>query len=250
MDHKESIYHQLSVQWFNLFDSVLRGTELRDTFENQPGPFFDYISNARAMIVITKQAVEIGLRFYNFEKLTDLLKYFNVDIGHLYSNGNGIRTIIETLNSMLQEFLEHLLQVRPKISLLLKGTSDTSSETIVAILFMVEAAEEGHLIKMYKILHLRGGEKGEVVFAALKNEFDKDGLSECFRNSLVCVTSDGGLNICNVFNRHINNFTGRTILKHWCDNHRESLLFKTTVRKFRELQNVAAVVNKAHETYS
>ncbi|CAG7827841.1 unnamed protein product [Allacma fusca] len=251
MDHKESIYHQLPVQWFKLFDSGLRGTELQDTFENQPGPFFDYISSTRAMIATTKQAVEIGLSFYNFEKLTDLLKYFYVDIGHLYSNGNGIRAIIESLSdSMHQEFVEYLLQVRPKISLLLDGTSDTSSETIVAILFMVEAAEEGHLIKMYKILHLREGEKGEVVFAALKNELDKDGLLEFFRNSLVSVTSDGGLNIFNVFNRHINNFTGRTILKHWCDNHRESLLYKNTVRKFPELQNVAAVVNKAHKTYS
>ncbi|CAG7815113.1 unnamed protein product [Allacma fusca] len=216
VDHKDSIYHQLSVQWFKRFDSGLRGAELQNTFEYQPGPFVDYISSTRAMISITKQAVEIGLSFYNFEKLTDLLKYFHhVDIGHLYSNGNGIRTIIESLSdSKQQESVEYLLQVRPKISLLLDGTSDTSSETIVAILFMVESAEEGNFIKMYKILHLREGEKGEVVFASLKNELDKDGLSEFFKNSLISVTSDGGLNIFDVFNRYINHFTGRPILKH------------------------------------
>ncbi|CAG7725760.1 unnamed protein product [Allacma fusca] len=251
MEHKDSIYHQLSVQWFKLYDSGLRSTELQNTFENEPGPFFDYISSTRAMIAITKQAVEIGLSFYNFEKLTDLLKYFHVDIGHLYSNGNGIRAIIESLSdSMHQEFVEYLLKVRPKLSLLLDGTSDISSETIVAILFMVEGAEEGNFIKLYKILHLREGEKGDVVFDSLKNELDKDGLSEFFQNSLVSVTSDGGLNIFNVFNRRMNNFTGRTIMKHWCDNHRESLLYRNTVRKFPELQNVATVVNKAHKTYS
>ena len=248
--HVREPLHRQALDYFRLIGEDKRDSELYEEFYREDGPMRVYLKPTEHQFVAVFQATRMDIPFYKYPIMGQTLIYYGVDIGHLYHNPTGAKTIKMSISAtMHEELVADLLKRGPELSILIDTATDVATISSLAILMQTNDVNNKFIVKLYKLLPAGRRESGENLFSMFTTALAGDGLTDYVKAKCKRFASDGGSNV-KKFNRLLQAWTTTYLIAVHCFAHKLNLALQQSWEEISYLQEVDEVVNGLYRIFN
>ncbi len=170
-----------------------------------------------------------------------------IESHHHYEARGAQRILLFISNHMHDTLIGDLKSRRghDPISLILDGSTDASNNHYIICFFQL-LENNFPVIHFYKLIPLEDDETAKGIFAAIKNQWDVDGITTFMKENLVAYASDGAPVVKTAFKRILEEFLGRNVHGIHCLAHRAQFAYKRALKDVTYVYHLESMVNQIY----
>ena len=252
LNHDRSLEHSTSVQFIieqheqgysDIFINAQRMQECRDKIH----------APTRALLRTVYCESKVNLAFASHGSFLKLQRLNGVELGqHYYHDKNAQKITAFFSQQMHENLLEHLRTENPPVSLMCDESTDQSEHNYMIML--LQAPEKNRpMIYFYRLARTTSDLSAHGLTDLILSQFEKDDMTEFFKENLHGLTSDGAGVFRGKVNSvcvHMNEFTHHKLYCKWCVSHRINLAGKHSIKQETHYQMVEELVHKVYLMYN
>ena len=192
-----------------------------------------------------------GMPYEDHPYLVKLQKRNGATLGHhLFSRFSVTQMTDHIYEYERPKLLSHLVTNKIKTSLLIDESTDPQHKNLLVI--MIQGLEDNMpMLWTYSLIQVTDG-SGEGIFNAILKEWEKDGLTEYFRENLISFVCDGAsknLGSGKGVAVRLNQFTKSELIIGHCMAHKANLCAKWGIKQHPYMKDMEKFVQKLYRFY-